>query len=223
MCTVTYIPVNNGFVLTSNRDEAPHRKTFSPEIWELENAGSIKAPKDGEKGGTWIAVEEEGRAACLLNGAFEKHHRNPPYAMSRGALIPMAFKAESFFHFYENLDPKGMEPFTLILIDSELQVLKWDGQKLQIQYLSRKHPHLWSSATLYSAEEHKQRVAVFEEFLESKKEKSVDQILHLHGVDGKDDFVLRHPEVQTVSITQVVVQGSGVEMNYCQPFEILAE
>ena len=222
MCTVTYIPVNNGFVLTSNRDEAPQRKTFPPGIWKLDNAGSIKAPKDGEKGGTWIAVEEEGRTACLLNGAFEKHHRNPPYAMSRGALIPMAFKAESFFHFYKNLHPEGMEPFTLILIDSDLQVLKWDGEKIQIQYLSMKQPHLWSSATLYSEEEHKHRVGVFNEFLETTEEKDIDQILHLHGLEGKDDFVLRHPEVQTVSITQVVVRGSKAEMNYYQPFEILA-
>lgn len=223
MCTVTYIPVNSGFVLTSNRDEAPQRKTFSPEIWKLDNAGSIKAPKDGEKGGTWIAVEEEGRAACLLNGAFEKHHRKPPYAMSRGALIPMAFQAESFFHFYKNFEPEGMEPFTLILIDSELQVLKWDGHKMQIQYLSKKEPHLWSSATLYSKDAHEQRVRVFKNFLERKGEKDRDKILDLHGLDGQDDFVLRHPEVQTVSITQIFVRGNRSEMNYYQPFEILAD
>ena len=35
MCTVSYIPNNNGFILTSNRDENPLRETESPQNIKL--------------------------------------------------------------------------------------------------------------------------------------------------------------------------------------------
>ena len=37
MCTVTYLPLeNNNFILTSNRDEDPNRKTIPPNTYEEE-------------------------------------------------------------------------------------------------------------------------------------------------------------------------------------------
>ncbi len=38
MCTVTFIPESvSGFILTSNRDEAPNRSTVPPKIYEVKN------------------------------------------------------------------------------------------------------------------------------------------------------------------------------------------
>ena len=74
MCTVTIIPQeNNGFVLTSNRDEAPDRVSLAPDFYLVDGI-KLLFPKD-KMGGTWIGVSEKNRVVCLLNGAFEKHER----------------------------------------------------------------------------------------------------------------------------------------------------
>lgn len=35
MCTVTFYPTQNGFVLTSSRDEQKQRATFPPQFYQL--------------------------------------------------------------------------------------------------------------------------------------------------------------------------------------------
>ena len=73
MCTVTFIPTGDKYFITSNRDEKNTRKfAIPPSAYEFES-GKIFFPKDGDRGGSWIAIHENGNAAVLLNGAFEKH------------------------------------------------------------------------------------------------------------------------------------------------------
>ncbi len=87
MCTVTYLPLeNDSFILTSNRDESPMRKTIPPKKY-IENGVELIYPKDELAGGTWIGLSEKDRLVCLLNGGFEKHKRNTYYKMSRGVVV----------------------------------------------------------------------------------------------------------------------------------------
>src|SRR4051812_22764348 len=73
MCTVTYLPLKEGFIITSNRDERLVRKPAdAPQIISGLNT-RILFPRDGEAGGTWIATSENNRTVCLLNGAFVPH------------------------------------------------------------------------------------------------------------------------------------------------------
>ena len=82
MCTVTYLPLgNNDFILTSNRDEDPKRKTIPPKEY-LEDGVKLTYPKDELAGGTWIGLSEKSRLICLLNGGFTKHSREESYRMS---------------------------------------------------------------------------------------------------------------------------------------------
>lgn len=217
MCTVSFIANKQGYVLTSNRDEAPGRATAEPEWWTPSGGVPFKAPVDLEKKGTWIAAGEDGRSACLLNGAFEKHRRVLPYTHSRGALIPRAFEAANFRTFYHTIDLEGFEPFTLILVDELLQVIRWDGKRKVLEFLSKERSHLWSSATLYSAEVHTVKQGKFETFLQEHPQPGPDDLLKLHGVKHPNDFILRRDEVRTVSITQVVSHGDGCTMQYLQP------
>ncbi len=71
MCTVTYLPLgNNNFILTSNRDETPLRKTIPPKEYD-ENGVELTYPKDELAGGTWIGLSDKNRLVCLLNGGFK--------------------------------------------------------------------------------------------------------------------------------------------------------
>jgi len=79
MCTVTYIKTATGFLLTSTRDEQAVRPTLAPKKYSV-NGIDLVYPKDELAGGTWIAANNSGRYACLLNGAYKKHLRQANYA-----------------------------------------------------------------------------------------------------------------------------------------------
>ncbi len=220
MCTVTYIPQpNNNFILTSNRDEAAHR---SPQNLTKTELGGVELifPRDEMAGGTWIAASNDGRTACLLNGAFEKHKHRPPYRRSRGLMVLDYFKYKSATEFCEHYEFVGMEPFTFILVGkNELHELKWDEKKVHLKELGTEGYYLWSSATLYTPEIKLKRESWFRHWLNGRKDFSLKAIqdFHFHGGE-KDDwngFVMNRMNlVQTVSITNVVKKNDRMEMIY---------
>jgi uncharacterized protein with NRDE domain len=118
-------------------------------------------PMDPQGGGSWIALSDEGRAACLLNGAREAHASEPPYAKSRGLILKDSFEwadPEAFFQEYPlqdlGKDRLRIEPFTLVLlgVDPEpwIKVLYWKGHERESMELDPKAPHVLSAAKLYS-------------------------------------------------------------------------
>lgn len=213
MCTVSFVPLQEGYILTSNRDESPNRKTFPPKTVTLKADLSVFAPVDAEKGGSWIATDAQGRTACLLNGGFTNHKRRLPYRKSRGHFVFEAFETLSFSHFIEDINLENIEPFTLILIDDKLKVLVWDGAQKHVQLLNNKQPHLWSSATLYTREQHQEKLEVFNGFLEDGNA-SPQALLQLHGLYQNNPFVLNREHVKTVSITQIVMKCGNSVLNY---------
>ncbi|WP_224484553.1 NRDE family protein [Robertkochia aurantiaca] len=215
MCTVSYIPVGNGYIFTSNRDEAPGRKTLEPRYRKLDNGHSFYGPVDGEKMGSWIAKDDRGRLVCLLNGGFEFHKHDPPYRRSRGLILTDALSHEDFVSFIQEVELQGVEPFTLILLDELLQVLVWDGENRHHIFLDKNRPHLWSSATLYSSAEHQKKLSRFERFLESE-DITAETVLDLHGLNQVNNFILDLGFVKTVSITQVIHDGRELSLHYYQ-------
>ena len=70
MCTVTYVRVKGGFILTSSRDEKVYRETVRPKSYAL-SSQILTYPEDAIAQGTWIAHSDAKRIACILNGAFD--------------------------------------------------------------------------------------------------------------------------------------------------------
>ena len=102
MCTITFIPkTNNDFILTSNRDEAPGRETFPPEIYE-EDAVELLYPKDAVAGGTWIGASNKKRIVCLMNGGFVSHKRKAFYRQ----LLQLVWDGETYHFSEEPLAPQ---------------------------------------------------------------------------------------------------------------------
>ncbi|HMB64942.1 MAG TPA: NRDE family protein [Eudoraea sp.] len=214
MCTVSYIPTRKGYLLTSNRDEDPQRGTQLPEKTTLGNGMVITAPRDIKEGGTWIAMDENGRAACLLNGGFLKHIRHSNYRQSRGHFVIEAFEASDFEAFVESVFLRNIEPFTMLLIEPDsILKLVWDGSKKYIWELSPDAVHLWSSSTLYTPMQHAEKEHYF---INSLKEKGLDrdQVLQIHGKDADTPFILNHHNVRTVSITQLIYDGKRASLDY---------
>ena len=221
MCTVTYLPLgNNNFILTSNRDESPLRKTIAPKKYN-ENEVALTFPKDELAGGTWIGLSDKKRLVCLLNGGFKIHKRKAPYKMSRGVIVKTILTEENSVSFINGFNFDGIEPFTIVLVDwlfgLKTYELVWDGTTKHFKELPQE-PVIWSSSTLYTDEMKALREQWFADWLLENKDFSQEKILEFHknenlGEKGTSPKMKRE-FVETVSVTSVLKKDKIVKMDY---------
>ena len=210
MCTVTYLPLGkNQFILTSNRDESPMRKTISPTKYD-EQGVALVFPKDELAGGTWIGLSEKNRLVCLLNGGFEIHERKGPYTMSRGLVVKKILSAENSVAFIEDFIFDNIEPFTLILVDWATSLLTyelvWDGVIKHFKKLAQE-PKIWSSSTLYTAEMKALRRTWFADWLKENEAFRQQEIIDFQTSTDKGtpetSLKMKRKFIETVSVTSV--------------------
>lgn len=219
MCTVTFIPVNDKYFITSNRDEKRARsQAIAPRIY-LENGCKIIYPKDPDAGGTWIALNENGTAAVLLNGAFEKHESQPPYKKSRGIVFLEIINTANPVRYFMHMDLAGIEPFTMIIMDNCLYECRWTGITKHCRQLKKHRHHIWSSATLYDETTIKKREQWFAAFLNRNPRPTQEDIFKFHEFGGtgdvKNDLKMNRSDLlSTVSITGMVLDRYNSHMKY---------
>ncbi|MCU0340612.1 MAG: NRDE family protein [Spirosomaceae bacterium] len=219
MCFVTYLPYQDGFVLTSNRDEHIGRPKAVPPRQYAIGEQSVFYPKDGLAGGTWIAASSEW-TLCLLNGAFVKHQHRPPYRRSRGLVVLDFFAQNDAEKFIQDYDFGGIEPFTLIMVGTQaLHQLRWDDAVLHHSPLDPTRAHAWSSVTLYADEVIREREAWFEKWQNVHSVFEGDDVVDFHKFGGKGDtdndlIISRETGLKTVSITQVQHTSAHFLMTY---------
>jgi len=221
MCTVTYLPLkNDNFILTSNRDETPLRKTFPPKTY-VENGVELTYPKDELAGGTWIGTSNKNRLVCLLNGAFKKHIRNKYYKMSRGIIVKNILLAQDAVSYIHDFNFDEIEPFTIVILDWNYQLVTyefvWDGETKHFKKLPQK-PRIWSSSPLYTDEMKQIRTDWFTDWLAENKEYQQEKILEFHKnetLGSRENAIkMKRAFLETVSITSIEKRGESVSMEY---------
>jgi hypothetical protein len=224
MCTVTVVSKDNRLIITSNRDEVTYRRAAKPQFYTV-NGKQILFPKDPAAGGTWFATNGSDLAVVLLNGAFEKHAHQPPYSRSRGLVVLELVSSKSLLESVETIDLQGVEPFTLVLYErAYLYEFRWDGERKHLKPLDRNRPHIYSSATLYTAETRLERERWFAAFLEQNPEPDAQTIFGFHNTknegDTQNSIVMKRANLlETISITQLVETELGLEMKYIDLLE----
>lgn len=213
MCTVTYFPLKNKTVITSNRDEKPNRSAQ-----EIHQEKGVFYPKDATKNGTWFAVSENGNSIILLNGAFENHQRKAEYRKSRGLIVLDLISKKDILKSIKLIDLEHIEPFTLVVFqEKQLAEFRWDGTEKHFKRLDAHLPYIWSSATLYDAKAQEKRREIFKEFLQTKPI-SEEDILDFHH-QKTDDLengitIKRQNTIQTISTTQLVISDEMTLKHY---------
>lgn len=228
MCTVSFIPktLEGNFVLTSNRDEDSRRPTIAPLIYDF---GKVRLafPKDEISGGSWIAMSNNGKINCLLNGGIGPHTKREYHSISRGTILCDLTRSELLTeHFFQTKELHNVEPFTIVSIQLQegklfqLTEFIWDGTHKHFRSLSITKPRIWSSAQLYSEEETELRKKWFSDFIAKHQANLTnDSIIDFHsGSHSKDlgvNVIMQRGDVlKTVSITQITSQNDGLKMTY---------
>lgn len=214
MCTVTYVPTENGFIFTSSRDERYDRKeTKFPVITD-----NLIFPQDLEAKGTWIASNSY-RLACLLNGGFIKHERKLSYKKSRGLMLLDSFNFKSINDFVSTYDFEGMEPFTFICIDNDyVHELRWDEVIIHHSKKSLTNRHIWSSATLYEPNIVLEREKWFFDWHNTNNNPNLAFCRDFHYKAGEHDsfnsVMLNRETKGTISITSVEKTATSHQFIY---------
>lgn len=221
MCTVTYLPIGESdFILTSNRDEQPSRKTIEPKEY-FEDGVKLTYPKDELAGGTWIGLSDKNRLVCLLNGGFEVHEREAMYKMSRGIIVKAILKSDDFEGYITAFDFNGIEPFTIVLVDWNVGLktyeLVWDGTQKYFSKL-KQEPKIWSSSTLYTENEKQLRKNWFSGWLANHSEFTQKDILQFHHNSEigtpENSVKMKRNYIETVSITSVKKNDEKIALKY---------
>jgi uncharacterized protein with NRDE domain len=221
MCTVSYLPLADGYILTSNRDEWNKRpKALAPQVYQLFGQ-DITFPKDPQANGTWIAMSNS-FTLCLLNGAFVKHHHQPPYRLSRGLVLLDFYQYLSVEKFIKEYNFDSIENFTLLIksnTDKGFDELRWDGEQLHHTKLNYLEKYIWSSCTLYTDEIIAERKAWFNEWNEQHTSYTQEDIINFHqfagkGDEGNDVIMKRDNGVQTVSVSSILKSQYDLQLTY---------
>lgn len=221
MCTLTYLPLKNEYIFTSNRDEHDSRSDTLFPVKKNINGMQVFFPQDPKAGGTWIASSNTQRISILLNGAFEAHKHRPPYRKSRGIILLESFNYSSLNDFSTQYDLLGIEPFTLIQFDpansNEIFELKWDGAKSVVTPFDGDQPHIWSSTQLYSKEVRQKRQDWFSDLL--LEELDASKLAHFHEfgnrMEKENNIKMdRGFGLRTISISQIVIHREKTKFNY---------
>jgi uncharacterized protein with NRDE domain len=218
MCTVTYIPTNNGIILTSNRDESKSRDVNHLIKYKAENK-IVTFPPDNI-GGTWIGCNSQNEIICLLNGAYIKHKHRPPYKHSRGLIVKSFLESNKPINtLLHDIELDGIEPFTLIYTNEEKLIeLRWDERIKHIRTLNINETHIWSSSTLYDEVIQRKKTDFFQAHLSNSTSINSDTILDFHRSkpfgDGVNDIVMDRDVVATISITQIERTKEKTTLSY---------
>lgn len=222
MCIVSYIPTQNGFHLTSNRDEQVHRPTEAPKTHNYKGSELI-FPRDLEANGTWFAAHpKEKKVSCLLNakGIFPDRTRR----QSRGQL-PLEYLSVKNFDLQQKV-LTFYAPFLLITLhypDSgkEFTSFHWDGIQLKKQELNPALPYLWCSTSLYQVKESEMFQKLFQQTISEIK--NLKQTLEFHRKVAQPrnsvNYLEKNKDIQTVSITNFTLNDNTSQIQYIDLIE----
>jgi len=220
MCTLTFIPKPQGYLLGMNRDERLTRETALAPVPVTTLRLPAVYPRESA-GGTWIGSNAAGITFALLN-------QNPgPQAKtkerSRGEIIPALLESSRFpgaIRRFQHLELRGMLPFVLIGIFPAEQIIsqcQWDGNELKFLRIGWDVRH-WFSSGVSDEMARKVRGSTCYEAWRRRDAGSAEWLRGLHAshspVRGSFSICVHRPDAATVSYTEVACGGGELTMRY---------
>src|SRR5438067_4578061 len=220
MCTVTFVPNRNGYLLAMNRDEKITRgQATPPTVVEI---GSVQVlyPRDVH-GGTWIAASSRGIAYALLN--WNDAAVVQPKTRSRGCVVPALIGCGSVRNADATLkrfDFRGILPFRLVgFFPAEKQIAewRWDQDSLICERFAW-DPRQWCSSSLSDAQATMHRGVAYARSQQKGDVNSVAWLRRLHASHDQENppfsTCVHRQDVETVSYTELLCTPHRVQSHY---------
>lgn len=166
MCTVTIVPLADGFRLMCNRDEQHTRPAAQPPSWVHTSGTDALMPIDPQGGGSWIAVTGDGFTVTLLNRAMDDLPAPGEQKRSRGELVTSLVPAggiDAFISAVRQIDPAWYRAFQLVAVAGmEVAVATSDGTGIDLTTRTLSRPVLFTSSSLGDSAAERMRLPLFE-------------------------------------------------------------
>lgn len=150
MCTLSFLPVENGYVAAMNRDELRTRPPALPPTIYTASELSVVYPRE-PSGGTWIGANSRGTLLALLNWYSMQAGKLPEKSRSRGEIVPLALQspdAPGTDNKLRRLNLAGIYPFRLFgFFPNEKQIREWCWDTRNLTGKS----HLWGRRHWFSS------------------------------------------------------------------------
>jgi uncharacterized protein with NRDE domain len=215
MCTITYLPFQDGYIVTQNRDESPLRAEAIFPVKEKINGSDVIFPQDPEGTGSWFVSAANGLTLCIMNGAFHPNKQPGDYKHSRG-LVPLHFIELGDEHnFVNTYHYRELEAFTLLVCSPNgVSEFIWNEQKMQVVKHAPK-ALIFQSAPLYNYKQQKHRTTLFTRFLERH---DAHQIIDFHTKPQAEnpmiDIRMDRAQVKSISTIQRMFNANTNQVAY---------
>jgi len=222
MCTLSWIRERGGYQLFFNRDELLSRKPALTPTLGRNGAVSFIAPRDGDFGGNWIAVNRFGVSLCLLNGYHPADRSQAVEFTSRGLLVASLTDRPSLADVERALGQTELErfrSFRLAVFEParEGALLRWEDRRLSSVSLSRDWLPLVSSS-FANEEVRRNRIAQFGEMRRKWDGTATELHLAYHAShlpqSGPYSTCMHRSDGETVSFSRVEVDARSVRFHY---------
>jgi hypothetical protein len=223
MCTVSIVPLADGFRLVSNRDESRQRAIARPSEVVAISGVRVVRPIDPDSGGTWIAGSDRGLAFTVLNLNLEGDARRVNQSRSRGEIIPQLLACatvEDATAAFLDLPLDTYRPFRLIIAAAGVVVELRPSPVLALhQPLTA--PVMFTSSGLGDHRVEAPRRELFDSMMSgggtaANSLVNAQDRFHAHQWPTRRHIsvTMVRPEASTVSRTVLLVEGKRVHMEY---------
>lgn len=220
MCTLSFVPGKNSYVIGMNRDERFTRPVAYPP--RITGAGTVQAlyPRE-EEGGTWIGANETGISFALLNR--NRTSDGAPKLRSRGEMIPPLLEScnrSEAEQRISRMDLRDVFPFRLVgFFPGEHAICQWnwDTENLEIFHLPWRARH-WFSSGISDELAREVRGLTCSEAWKMRDAGSLTWLRSLHAShapeQGSFSLCMHRQDAATVSYTEIVCGSKVLTMRY---------
>jgi hypothetical protein len=230
---VTFLPLPaGGYLLATNRDESPKRGEALPPSVRSVAGRQLLAPTDTDAGGTWIAVDADGRSLCVLNGDRPPAAPVPAEPLSRGVLLvelmadPTPDALEQVLRARLTVLREPVKAFKLLVLEpgppARCVRLQWDGSTLARDETTA--ATAYTSSSFEPDEVERRRVAAFAslgafdagDLVALREAQLAWHAGHAPGDPAGDAWsvCMHRGDAHSKSLTTVEVTDAGVAMTY---------
>ena len=222
MCTLSWIPLPDGYAMAMNRDERRTRAPALPPVGVDAGGSPVLMPVDGDAGGTWISVNDRGHALALLNRWEESPHDAGTPFVSRGLLVRDLAGLSGSGDLRTALTGPLLSryrPFTLVSIAPAAPPVLFEWNGLELGHGTAAQPGLIrTSSGSDQAGVERSRGALFSAARDAPGGLTPAVLARLHRSHQPEKGVLsvcmHRDEAATVSFSLITVSGGSVLFRY---------